>query len=353
MGIHFEFLKTEWSKVYEAAAKAESLAYPDPRAACFYSRRALELAVDWLFQCDNTLTEPYRRDLNAFLSEPGFKRLVGPALHTKLDIIRKLGNLAVHSRKPIQTEDAIATLRELFHFCYWLGRTYGLKPSDKPDPKATFQPNQLPKTSPVPPQTIAQLQTLEKQLAVKDAQLAESQSRLSEATGRLSEAEAELQQLRQAIAQAKVTNAAQPDTHDFNEAETRDYFIDLLLKEAGWALGSATPTERSRGERSRGERSRGERSRGERSRGERSRGEREFPVQGMPNSSGKGSVDYVLWGNDGKPLALVEAKRTRRDPQVGQQQAKLYADCLEQQFGQRPIIFYTNGYQHWLWDDVC
>jgi type I restriction enzyme R subunit len=49
-------------------------------------------------------------------------------------------------------------------------------------------------------------------------------------------------------------------------------------------------------------------------------------------------------GDDGKPLGLVEAKRTKRDARVGQQQAKLYADCLEKQFGQRPVIFYTNGY---------
>jgi type I restriction enzyme R subunit len=72
----------------------------------------------------------------------------------------------------------------------------------------------------------------------------------------------------------------------------------------------------------------------------------------MPNNQGKGFVDYVLWGDDGKPLGLVEAKRTRRDARVGQQQAKLYADCLERQFGQRPLIFYSNGYEHWLWDDT-
>lgn len=94
----------------------------------------------------------------------------------------------------------------------------------------------------------------------------------------------------------------------------------MLLKEAGWALDQPR--------------------------------DREFPVQGMPNTSGDGFVDYVLWGDNGKPLALVEAKRTRRDPQEGEHQAKLYADCLEQQFGQRPIIFYTNGYTHWLWDDI-
>ncbi len=71
----------------------------------------------------------------------------------------------------------------------------------------------------------------------------------------------------------------------------------------------------------------------------------------MPNESGIGFVDYVLWGNDGRPLVLVEAKRTKRDPRVGQEQAKLYADCLENQFGQRPVIFYSNGYEHWIWDD--
>jgi type I restriction enzyme, R subunit len=101
---------------------------------------------------------------------------------------------------------------------------------------------------------------------------------------------------------------------------TRDYFIDLLLKEAGWAIDQPRDTE--------------------------------FEVTGMPNAAGKGYVDYVLWGDDGKPLALVEAKRTRRDPQVGQQQAKLYADAFEAQYGRRPIIFYSNGHEHWLWDDT-
>ncbi len=313
MSIHFQFLQTEWSKVHEAAAKAESLAYPDPRTACFYSRRALEMAIAWLFECDSSLIQPYKTDLSAFLFEPSFKALVGSALHAKLDIIRKLGNLAVHSSKPIQTADAIATVRELFHFCYWLGHNYGLKASDKPASNATFKADRLPKTSPLPLQTQTQLQTLEQQLAAKDAELTARNSRLSEV-------EAQLQQLRAEIAQAKAANSAKPDTHNYTEADTRDYVIDLLLKEAGWMLDLPQ--------------------------------NREFPVTGMPNQSGNGFVDYVLWGDDGKPLALIEAKRTSRDAQAGQQQAKLYADCLEQQFGQRQVIFYTNGYEHWLWDDA-
>ncbi len=80
--------------------------------------------------------------------------------------------------------------------------------------------------------------------------------------------------------------------------------------------------------------------------------DREFEVEGMPDKEKKGFVDYVLWGDDRLPLAVVEAKRTRRDVRVGQQQAKLYADCLEAKFGRCPVIFYSNGYEHWLWDDV-
>jgi type I restriction enzyme, R subunit len=82
----------------------------------------------------------------------------------------------------------------------------------------------------------------------------------------------------------------------------------------------------------------------------------EYPVKGMPTADGKnngsGYVDYVLWADDGKPLAVVEAKRTSRDARVGQTQAKLYADCLEKAFNQRPLIFYTNGFNTWFWDDV-
>ena len=79
---------------------------------------------------------------------------------------------------------------------------------------------------------------------------------------------------------------------------------------------------------------------------------REYEVRGMPNPQGVGYVDYVLWGDDGLPLAVVEAKRTKRSPAEGQRQAELYADCLETMTGRRPVIYYTNGYETWLWDDT-
>jgi type I restriction enzyme R subunit len=310
---HFTFLQSEWPDVYTAATQAEALAHPDPRTSCFYARRTLELAVTWLYQHDANLERPYQDHLAALLAEPTFRRTVGEALSTKLRIIKDLGNDAVHSRKPIRPLDSVNVLRELFHFCYWLARTYARTPAGKPPAIAQFSAGNLPQSSPLPPKTIAQLEQFAAQLAERDRKLVE----LSAHNAALDE---ELVRIREEVAAAKRENEKVPDSHDYSEAETRDYFIDLLLREAGWTLDQPR--------------------------------DREFPVTGMPSGSGQGFVDYVLWGDDGKPLAVVEAKRTKKDLTIGRQQAKLYSDCLEAQFGQRPIIFLTNGYQHAIWDDV-
>ena len=307
---NFAFLQAEWPALHDAATKAESLAYPDSRAACFYARRGLEVVVHWLYKHDASLRLPYQDNLSALIHEPTFRNAIGPAVFAKAKVIKDLGNLAVHSHKTIRELDALAAVRELFHLGYWLAHTYAR--GAKPPPGLTFDPNALPKTT-LPKQTIEQLQRLETQLREKDEKLS---SLLADKTM----LNAELTRLRVEIAAVKKANTAQADTHNYSEAETRDYFIDLLLKEAGWPLDQPR--------------------------------DREFPVEGMPNNEGKGFVDYVLWGDDGIPLALNEAKRTKRDPRVGQQQAKLYADCLEKQFGRRPIIFYSNGYEHWIWDDA-
>ena len=308
---NFAFLQPEWPTLHDAAIKAESLAYPDSRASCFYARRGLEIFVQWLYKHDASLKLPYQDNLSALIHEPTFKAAVGPTVFAKTKLIKDLGNLAVHGNKKILDSDARIAVSELFHISYWLAHTYarGLKPL----PGLAFDSNALPKTG-LPKQTVEQLQRLETELRDRDEKLS---SLLRDKTT----LDEELQRLRAEITEAKKASVAQPDAHDYSEEQTRDYFIDLLLKEAGWALDKPE--------------------------------DREFQVNGMPNNQGIGFADYVLWGDDGKPLAVVEAKRTKRDPRVGQQQAKLYADCLEKQFGQRPVIFYTNGYEHWIWDDAC
>ena len=307
----FAFLQGEWAAVFESAARAETAVHADPRTACFYARRTLELAVSWTYKHDASLKLPYQDNLSALIHEPTFKKTAGEAVFSKARVINTLGNRAVHGHRAIPLDDAVVAVRELFHVTYWLARTYGR--AARPAPGLAFDASALPKATPAHGQTAEQLQQLEAGLRERDEKLAAllaDNSTLDE----------ELQRLRAEVAAAKQAAAAQPDTHDYSEAETRDYFIDLLLKEAGWPLDQPR--------------------------------DREFEVAGMPNKEGKGFVDYVLWGDDGKPLGLVEAKRTRRDARVGQQQARLYADCLERQFGQRPLIFYSNGYEHWIWDDT-
>jgi type I restriction enzyme R subunit len=308
---NFAFLQSEWSLLFESASQAEGLVNSDARAACFYARRTLEMAVAWMYAHDKALRQPYQDNLSAFIHEPSFKQTVGDALFTKTRLIKDLGNLAVHSTKKMTVSDAQNATRELFHFCYWLARTYGR--TSRPDPALSFDLNALPKATAAPVQTPDQLQKLAADLHARDAHVAQLQADKAALND-------ELTKLRAEVAAAKQANSQQPDTHDYSEAETRKAFIDVLLKEAGWNLEPAKNFE--------------------------------VEVTGMPNTEGKGFVDYVLWGDDGKPLALIEAKRTTRSPTVGQQQAKLYADCLENIHGQRPVIFYSSGYEHWIWDDA-
>jgi type I restriction enzyme R subunit len=308
---NFDFLQTEWTDIHDSALRAEQLVYGDPRAACFYARRALELAITWAYKFDAALALPYQDNLSALIHEPSFKQTAGEAVFNKARVINTLGNRAVHSHRPVPEADALTAVRELFHVAYWLAHTYAR--TDRAPSGLTFDSSVLPRPTVAVQQTTDQLQRLEAALQEKDEKLA---ALLSDKTS----LDEQLKRLRAEVAKAKREAAAQPDEHDYSETQTRDYFIDLLLKEAGWPLDKPS--------------------------------DREFEVSGMPNNQGKGFVDYVLWGDDGKPLGLVEAKRTRRDARVGQQQAKLYADCLEAQFGQRPIIFYSNGYQHWVWDNA-
>ncbi len=311
---NFAFLAANWPDLAAEALKAERNVVADPRAACFYARRSLELTVHWLYDADRALRRPYKDDLSAMLFEPTFTNAVDRKVRTKMDVIRKQGNAAVHRRKPIEANEAAAVVRELFHVLYWLARTYALKEAHAPAADLRFDPDAIPR-----PLTLEQRQATREALRKKAEEQAQRDAAAEQQRAQNEELQAEIEHLRKEVAAAKAANEARPDDHDYDEQRTRDLYIDLLLNEAGWPLDDER--------------------------------DREYEVTGMPSAKGVGYVDYVLWGDDGKPLGLVEAKRTRRDARVGRQQANLYADCLEQEFGQRPVIFYSNGYETWLWDD--
>ena len=113
-------------------------------------------------------------------------------------------------------------------------------------------------------------------------------------------------------------------TGDLSEFATRKRYIDTALRQLGWKFDGTDADVFE-----------------------------EYPVEGMAGIPGQmGYCDYVLFGKDGLPLAVVEAKRTSRDPNTGYKQASLYADCLEHKFGRRPMIFTTNGFETYFQDEL-
>jgi type I restriction enzyme R subunit len=308
---NFAFLAAEFPAVHEAAVEAERQAGVSPTAAAFFAGKAVEVAVKWAFRSDPNLKLPYQDNIAALLHEPSFRRAAGEAVFAKAKYVNSLRNRAVHEERTIRPDDAAGAVKELFHVGFWFARTYARK--TKPADGLTFDASVLSRRDDVLKKAFVQIK----------AQQAELDARNGELTKLLVDRQnldTELTTLRAAVAAARKAAEARPDQHDYNETETRDRYIDLLLREAGWAIDKPEDIE--------------------------------FRVEGMPNNEGVGFVDYVLWGADGKPLGLVEAKRTRKDARQGQQQAKLYADCLEARYGHRPVIFYSNGYEHWIWDDT-
>ena len=304
---NFAFLKQEFPHVAESASFAERHVFGDPRASCFHARHALERLLKRIYKVEKALTPPKVTNLDGYISDPAFRELVPEVVWQKAEYVRQAGNVAVHGTKPPTPEKALDVVRELCHVLYWTGRTYLRKGAESLQGK-TFDESLVPKVEPAT--TPVSVQELEALKAQRDA-AAEARK----------EIESELEALRERLAAIKAENEGVPETHDWNEDKTRTLIIDLDLERAGW------PLDRKQ--------------------------DREYEVTGMPNKTGIGYADYVLWGDDGKPLAVVEAKETTVDPEVGQQQAKLYADCLEAMHGQRPVIFYTNGYKTYLWDDLA
>ncbi|MBF0585318.1 DEAD/DEAH box helicase family protein [Prosthecochloris sp. N3] len=307
---NFAFLHSDFRAIAESASRAEAHIMGDPRAACFHARFTLEAIVHWLYRHDNSLQMPYSHKLGALIHDPGFQNLLPEAVFQKARVIHQMGNQAVHSRRTVQQYDALQVVKELFHLSFWLVRTYA---PAVPLEKVKWHDEDIPR-----PKAGAE-HVSRKELEALEAQLAEQNEAALKRQQEWDELDAELQELRRELTRVRQEADRQPDLHDYSEEFTRSYLIDVDLKRAGWPLDQER--------------------------------DREYPVTGMPNSRGVGYADYVLWGDDGKPLAVVEAKKSTIDPDTGRQQAKLYADCLEAMHGQRPIIFYTNGYETWMWDD--
>lgn len=303
MCYNFEFLKKQ--NMYDgfsgACIEAEKSMIVSYATTAILTRRALELAVKWVFSYDEDLAVPYQENLSSLIHNYTFKRVIDLKLFPMLRYIQKLGNTAVHTNSDITREQAIMALRNLYEFISWIDYSYSEELHDIAFDESILHDTEGQK------KTRQELQDLYEKLGSKDRKLEEIIK--------------ENEELRKQMTAKRVENEQQREftASDISEFKTRKMYIDLELQQAGWRIGADCLEE--------------------------------VEVTGMPNNMELGYVDYVLYGDDGRPLAVVEAKRASADPRKGKQQAKLYADCLEQEHGFRPIIFYTNGYEYYLWDD--
>ena len=269
---NFDFMRTQWPGAFADASQAEEYGRTDPRSSVFYARRVVEQLVNYIYDVER-LPPPYRNDLAARIAEPSFRRVTGSEIAAKFDGTRRVGNAAVHDNRSIGEQTALNVLRQLHDVVLWTGFRYSTEP-DRVPTAAAYDPSLIPapdERNGQPPLTQAELQNLLATFDAKDAALQDARA----SNAKLQQ---ELDRLRREITAAQAAKVQTVDQHDYDEAATRRLVIDALLLEAGWAL--ADPRDR------------------------------EYPVTGMPNAEGKGFVDYVLWGDDGLPSAVIEAKRT-------------------------------------------
>ena len=290
---NFDFLKKEkkFASFANTAITAETLFQIDIPSCVFNIRRAMEFAVKWMYSVDSSLVMPYQDSLVTLINTVEFKDIVGTDLYRRLNFIRMVGNNSAHSSKAIIPEQAQVALENLFYFMDFVAYCYADDYEEQKFNAALLKQKQD-VVAPKPDLDVDIKKLIAENKALKE----------------------ELTKKRQEQSQTYV-----PKPLDISEFNTRKIYIDTMLIDAGWKLDKNWYNE--------------------------------YELPGMPNKSEVGYADYVLFSDDGKPLAVIEAKRTCKDVAVGRQQAKLYADLLEKKFGRRPIIFLTNGFDTRIWND--
>lgn len=286
--MNFDFLKDidDFKKLYSYCHQAELAVYTAPSLSVVASRNALESLVKsfYIIKYGNY---PENESLYDLITDGCFSSYLDDALLSSVHFVRKIGNDGAHGEE-VPKKSAINVLRALQDVIKGL---FSFLKVDigKPifDKKIYDEPNN---NNPIPPYSVV--------------------------PGSEPEKPEEIEKYKNGInASVKAKSSL-----DFTEAETRKTYIDIALNDAGWKVCETEGAIKA------------------------GMACVEIKLQGMPNAEGVGYADYVMFDDDGKPIAVIEAKKTSKDEIVGSQQAKLYADCIEKIYGVRPVIFYTNGY---------
>ena len=299
---NFDFLQSDpqFASFADVAVASERMIYIDPSASILNCRRAMEFAVKWMYSVDSSLAIPYQDTLISLMNTEEFHKLVGIDIMQRMHFIRKMGNNAAHTGNKVSFDQAALCLENLFVFLDYVSHCYG---KDRTEGK--FDPSLIEKMErPViidaikvkgqVPMNLMHFVTFNEKHF--DTLISENKPLKSELTSRREEQQ-----------QTYV-----PKPLELSEYKTRKIYIDAMLLDAGWTEGRDWLSE--------------------------------VELPGMPNKAEVGFADYVLLGEDGSPLAIIEAKRTCVDVAKGRQQAKLYADLLEKKYHRRPVVFLTNGF---------
>lgn len=298
---NFDFLQSDpqFETFSDVAVASERMIYIDPSASILNCRRAMEFAVKWMYSVDSSLSVPYQDTLISLMSTEEFRNLVGIDILRRMDFVRKMGNNAAHSGKKISFEQATLCLENLFVFLDYVAHCYG-----KEYTAGRFDSSLIEKME---------------QPVVVDASKLRNQIPKLELREMPDELDFNALLIENKPLQVALTARREeqqptyvPKPLELSEYKTRKMYIDAMLMDAGWTEGRDWLNE--------------------------------FELPGMPNHAEVGYADYVLFGDDGKPLAVIEAKRTCVDIAKGRQQAKLYADLLEKKYHRRPVVFLSNGF---------
>jgi len=309
--VNFEFLRTQWPEMAELGGFAERYAYQDPTSSLVKLRAFAEQLAEFLYY-HHGLSRPIQAHLIDLLNEHAFRQAVPDVILNKLHQLRIKGNKAAHGAKS-DAATASQMIREGYDLGRWLCLTYG---HDKSTSLPPFQEPTQSSSEDSKGRLQREKKAVMEQFAALEAKYQQLIVEVEAKRAQAPRAEASVDQLQA----AKSTGELAASQLHFDEETTRSQLIDTWLMAAGWDPSDFNQVGK------------------------------EVPVKNQPTASGDGFADYVLWGDNGRPLAVIEAKRTSKDPKAGQTQAELYAEGLLAQYGQRPIIFCTNGHQIDLWD---
>jgi len=294
---NFKFLLSDpgFASFADVAISAEKILHIDPAASILNCRRAMEFAVKWMYSVDKDLEMPYQDNLQSLMTREEFREIVGPDIWQRMELIRKKGNTAAHDTGKISQALAMLCLENLHIFLDFVAYCYAEEYTE-----TKFDPALIPQGIASEQKTVEDAGPYN---GVDLAALIEENKKLKE-------------QLTARRAEQQPTYVPKP--LDISEYETRKFYIDAMMEDAGWVEGKDWLNE--------------------------------VELPGMPNKSEVGFADYVLYDDAHRPLAVIEAKRTCVDVSKGRHQAELYAELLEKKYGRKPAIFLTNGFETHILD---